>query len=150
MSISGKIYVWVPRDNGVYVCSIFFCGGTHTDPHFQYQLYSGGPNPPEQFARVRLTGDATKVVLEITSEAFQVGLFEPCIISTMLLFSARNIDWSSLRFPLGRLTISHQPLRMNYHLVLTLASLPTTVSHHSPLLYQYCYLWLCIVSISYL
>ncbi|PPQ78771.1 hypothetical protein CVT25_010644 [Psilocybe cyanescens] len=73
MSISGKIYVWVPRDNGVY-------------------LYSGGPNPPEQFARVRLTGDATKVVLEITSEAFQVGLFEPCIISTMLLFSARNID----------------------------------------------------------
>ncbi|KAH9475571.1 hypothetical protein JR316_0012687 [Psilocybe cubensis] len=73
MKIASKTYIWVPRDNGIY-------------------LYSGGPNPPEQFARIRLSSDTTKVVLEITSEAFQAGLFEPCIISTLLLFSSRNID----------------------------------------------------------
>ncbi|KAJ3516065.1 hypothetical protein NLJ89_g1357 [Agrocybe chaxingu] len=73
MTISGRTYVWIPCETGIY-------------------LYSAGPNPPAQFARLTLSRDNTKVVLEITSEAFGVGLFEPSVISTVLLFSARNID----------------------------------------------------------
>lgn len=84
------VYMWV--------WSSFFVTLHRCLSYSQLQLYSGGPNPPEQFARIRLSGDATKVVLEITSEAFQVGLFEPCIVSTMLLFSGRNIDWSRFQF----------------------------------------------------
>ncbi|KAF8162595.1 hypothetical protein B0H34DRAFT_650377 [Crassisporium funariophilum] len=73
MTINGRTYAWIPRANGIY-------------------LYSAGPNPPAQFARVSLASNNANVLLEITSEAFQVGLFEPCIIATILLFSARNID----------------------------------------------------------
>ncbi|KAF8970796.1 hypothetical protein BDZ97DRAFT_2044344 [Flammula alnicola] len=81
MLISGKLYAWIPRgSSGIYVCGIIV------------SLYSYGPNPPEQFARISLAQDNNKIILEITSEAFQAGLFEPCIISTILLFSARNID----------------------------------------------------------
>lgn len=58
------------------------------------QLYSHGPAPPEQFARITLAPDNSKIILEITSEAFQASLFEPSIVSTILLFSARNIDWT--------------------------------------------------------
>ncbi|KAF9474790.1 hypothetical protein BDN70DRAFT_898698 [Pholiota conissans] len=74
MVIGNKVYAWIPRgSHGIY-------------------LYSHGPNPPEQFARISLSSDNTKIFLEMTSEAFQAGLFEPAIISTVLLFSARSID----------------------------------------------------------
>ncbi|KAF8970311.1 hypothetical protein BDZ97DRAFT_2071784 [Flammula alnicola] len=71
MLIGGKLYAWIPRAQVVFIY---------------------GPNPPEQFARISLAQDNNKIILEITSEAFQAGLFEPCVISTILLFSARNID----------------------------------------------------------
>ncbi|KAF9477801.1 hypothetical protein BDN70DRAFT_945970 [Pholiota conissans] len=74
MLVGNKVYSWIPRGSrGIY-------------------LYSHGPNPPEQFARISLNNGNNTILLEITSEAFQAGLFEPCIISTVLLFSARNID----------------------------------------------------------
>ncbi|KAF8883497.1 hypothetical protein CPB84DRAFT_1817060 [Gymnopilus junonius] len=65
MIVSGKNYTWVPGSNGI-------------------NLYTTGPNHPQQYARLSL--------LEITSEAFQAGLFEPCVVSTILLFCAKNID----------------------------------------------------------
>ncbi|KAF9562370.1 hypothetical protein CPC08DRAFT_634182 [Agrocybe pediades] len=73
MVIGGKTYAWVPRSHGVY-------------------LYSYGPNPPEQYARLSLADDHITITLELTSESFQAGLFEPCIISALLLFCGRNID----------------------------------------------------------
>ncbi|KAF9522958.1 hypothetical protein CPB83DRAFT_878153 [Crepidotus variabilis] len=73
MIIAGRNYAWVPRESGIY-------------------LYSSGPNLPTEYARLTLKADAAKVVLEITSEAFQAGLFEPCIISAVLLFCERSID----------------------------------------------------------
>ncbi|KAF8884584.1 hypothetical protein CPB84DRAFT_1850631 [Gymnopilus junonius] len=73
MKVDGKTYAWVPGSNGI-------C------------LYTTGPSPPEQFARLRMVSDNSKVLLEITSEAFQAGLFEPSVVSTVLLFSSRNID----------------------------------------------------------
>jgi hypothetical protein len=39
-----------------------------------------------------MAAENSEIILEITSEAFQAGLFEPSIVSTILLFSARNID----------------------------------------------------------
>ncbi|KAF8874704.1 hypothetical protein CPB84DRAFT_1689988 [Gymnopilus junonius] len=73
MTVNGKSYAWVPGSNGI-------------------NLYTNGPNPPQQYARLSINGNHSKITLEITSEAFQAGLFEPCIVSTILLFCARNID----------------------------------------------------------
>ncbi|PPQ68543.1 hypothetical protein CVT26_003352 [Gymnopilus dilepis] len=73
VTVSGRNYAWVPGQNGI-------------------GLYTNGSNPPQQLARLSITNDHSKVILEITSEAFQAGLFEPCIVSTILLFCARNID----------------------------------------------------------
>ncbi|KDR82273.1 hypothetical protein GALMADRAFT_59596 [Galerina marginata CBS 339.88] len=70
MIVGGKSYAWIPRSSGIYV----------------------RPNPPDQYAKISVTSDNSKALLEITSEAFQAGLFEPCIISTVLLFSSRNIN----------------------------------------------------------
>ncbi|KAF5325373.1 hypothetical protein D9619_009655 [Psilocybe cf. subviscida] len=74
MLVGKKTYAWIPRgNNGIY-------------------LYNYGPNPPSQYARITMAQDGRSVRLELTSDAFQAGLFEPCIFSTVLLFSARNID----------------------------------------------------------
>ncbi|KIM44095.1 hypothetical protein M413DRAFT_9330 [Hebeloma cylindrosporum] len=66
----------------------------HKIPMFLYgeTLYSVGPNPPAQFARISLSSDNARVLLKIMSEAFRAGLFEPSFISTVLLCSARNIN----------------------------------------------------------
>ncbi|KDR70436.1 hypothetical protein GALMADRAFT_144731 [Galerina marginata CBS 339.88] len=73
MFICGKSYTWVPRQSGIY-------------------LYSSGPSAPEEYARASIAQDMTGVLLEITSEAFQAGLFEPCVIATTLLFGGRRFD----------------------------------------------------------
>ncbi|KAF8967371.1 hypothetical protein BDZ97DRAFT_1656605 [Flammula alnicola] len=73
MLVDGKNYAWVPRTDGTY-------------------LYSAGPHPPKLLARSRLKRDNTKILLELDAESFRLGLLEPCLISTVLLNNARNID----------------------------------------------------------
>ncbi|KAF8967274.1 hypothetical protein BDZ97DRAFT_1756022 [Flammula alnicola] len=73
MLVDGKNYAWVPRTDGTY-------------------LYSAGPYPPKLLARSRLKRDNTKILLELDAESFRLGLLEPCLISTVLLNNARNID----------------------------------------------------------
>ncbi|KDR82260.1 hypothetical protein GALMADRAFT_58987 [Galerina marginata CBS 339.88] len=73
MTIGGRIYAWVPHVQGTY-------------------LYSTGSNSSEEFARIRLSSDARKIVLELTSEAFQAGIFEACVVSTVLLYSGRSLQ----------------------------------------------------------
>ncbi|KDR82258.1 hypothetical protein GALMADRAFT_59533 [Galerina marginata CBS 339.88] len=73
MTIGGRTYAWVPHAKGTY-------------------LYNTGTNSPEEFARIRLSSDACKVVLELTSDAFQAGIFEACVVSTVLLYSGRSLQ----------------------------------------------------------
>ncbi|KDR84499.1 hypothetical protein GALMADRAFT_54365 [Galerina marginata CBS 339.88] len=74
MVICGKAYNWVPQHpQGTY-------------------LYSAESHLPQEFARIRFNNDPTKVILEISTEAFQAGLFFPCIISTVLLQSGSSLE----------------------------------------------------------
>ncbi|KDR65217.1 hypothetical protein GALMADRAFT_82133 [Galerina marginata CBS 339.88] len=73
MTIGGKTYAWVPHAKGTY-------------------LYSTGTNSPEELARISLSSDVCKVVLELTSEAFHAGIFEACVVSTVLLYSGRSLQ----------------------------------------------------------
>ncbi|KAF8162600.1 hypothetical protein B0H34DRAFT_651326 [Crassisporium funariophilum] len=73
MVINGKCYAWLPRGNSVY-------------------LYSVGSGPPVQLGMIRPASKNTKILLQIASESFPAGLFEPCILVTVLLYSGRNLD----------------------------------------------------------
>ncbi|KAF8162604.1 hypothetical protein B0H34DRAFT_744000 [Crassisporium funariophilum] len=73
MSLDGRQYVWTPRTDGIY-------------------LYSSDPNPPLPLAKITSASKETKILLRIASEAFRAGIFEACILVTVLLLSGRNLD----------------------------------------------------------
>ncbi|KAJ7629033.1 hypothetical protein FB45DRAFT_1029083 [Roridomyces roridus] len=53
-------------------------------------LYSAGLGAPEMYARMSREDD--EVVLDLTTEAVQIGLLEVCITAAVLLQSGRKID----------------------------------------------------------
>ncbi|KAJ6626699.1 hypothetical protein B0H10DRAFT_507207 [Mycena sp. CBHHK59/15] len=71
MTARGKTFVWAPDGN--CIC-----------------LYGPGLGVPQIFARVSRLEDS--VVLEMTTEAIQIGLLEACATAALLLQSGRNID----------------------------------------------------------
>ncbi|KAF8162593.1 hypothetical protein B0H34DRAFT_650617 [Crassisporium funariophilum] len=73
MNVNGRAYAWIPRKHEFY-------------------LYSTGPNPATHLAKISPVPDKNEILLRIATEAFQEGLFEPCIMVTVLLFSGKNID----------------------------------------------------------
>ncbi|KAF9553626.1 hypothetical protein CPC08DRAFT_223226 [Agrocybe pediades] len=74
MQVKGRSYIWIPRENGTY-------------------LYGRGSfGITEEYARTRLAEDMCNIHLEIANPAFPRGLFEPCILSTALLYSGRSIE----------------------------------------------------------
>jgi len=90
--VGGRTHGFPDQMESMYVTVYLTAGGMKDLYVLSTQLYSYGPNPPEHYARLRVTNESSNVILEITSESFQAGLFEPCIISALLLFSKRNID----------------------------------------------------------
>ncbi|KAJ7463959.1 hypothetical protein FB451DRAFT_1492001 [Mycena latifolia] len=71
MSANGKPFFWA--SDGNYIC-----------------LYAPGLGAPQLHARIFREGN--EVVLEITSEAIQIGLLEISVAAALLLKSGRNID----------------------------------------------------------
>ncbi|KAJ7123296.1 hypothetical protein C8R43DRAFT_1148143 [Mycena crocata] len=55
------------------------------------ELYSTGVAAPQLFGRIS-QGRDNVTLLELTSEAIQLGLLEVCVTATLLLMSGRNID----------------------------------------------------------
>ncbi|THU75556.1 hypothetical protein K435DRAFT_706920 [Dendrothele bispora CBS 962.96] len=72
MTIGGRSFVWVPRDDYI-------------------GLYSHGIANPELYAKVTKV-DPSQVVLDITSAAIRLGLLDPCVVAVVLLQSGRHID----------------------------------------------------------
>ncbi|KAF8147695.1 hypothetical protein B0H34DRAFT_280344 [Crassisporium funariophilum] len=70
---SGKSYAWIPRPSGIY-------------------LYSAEPHDSMQLARLSEDPARARVLLQITTEAVQAGIFELSIIAAILLYSGRNLD----------------------------------------------------------
>ncbi|KAJ7055221.1 hypothetical protein C8F01DRAFT_994560 [Mycena amicta] len=73
MSARGKSFVWVPE--GAHIC-----------------LYAAGLRQPQMFARISSDSDGGALILEISSEAIQIGILEVCVVAAILLQSGRRID----------------------------------------------------------
>lgn len=54
------------------------------------QLYRTQTSAPKVLARVARAPSA--VLLELTQEAIQLGLLEPCLVATVLFVCGHNID----------------------------------------------------------
>ena len=54
------------------------------------QLYRTQTSAPKVLARVARA--PSMVLLELTQEALQIGLLEPCIVSTVLFTCGHNVD----------------------------------------------------------
>lgn len=61
-----------------------------TDGILSVQLYRTQTSAPKVLARVARAPSA--VLLELTQEAIQLGLLEPCLVATVLFVCGHNID----------------------------------------------------------
>ncbi|KAI0346686.1 hypothetical protein BDW22DRAFT_793075 [Trametopsis cervina] len=71
MEVRGVRYAWAPMDT-------FIC------------LYKTQTSAPKVLARVARAPNT--VLLEVTQEAMQLGLLEPCLVATVLFVCGHNID----------------------------------------------------------
>ncbi|KAF9020556.1 hypothetical protein BDZ89DRAFT_1202816 [Hymenopellis radicata] len=69
----GKWFSWIPKDNCI-------CVATH------------GSKSPCLYAKVYRDEKLKAVILEVATQAIQIGLLEICIVATVLLQSGSNID----------------------------------------------------------
>ncbi|KAF5329986.1 hypothetical protein D9611_010462 [Ephemerocybe angulata] len=71
MDIRGMKYMWVPRDKTI-------------------NLYAASSGSPTFMARINRANGA--IVLEMTSDAMQLGVLEPALTACLLMQCGRNID----------------------------------------------------------
>ncbi|KAF7330041.1 hypothetical protein MKEN_00268200 [Mycena kentingensis (nom. inval.)] len=71
MSARGKSFIWTPDEDDI-------------------SLYSVGLGSPQIYARI-FRADK-EIILQMTTEAIQIGLLEVCVASALLLQCGRNID----------------------------------------------------------
>jgi hypothetical protein len=58
--------------------------------HRLFQLYTGGPSPPEFLGRISRENGAVR--LDMTTYAIQLGLLDATVVAALLLQCGRNID----------------------------------------------------------
>ncbi|KAF9552264.1 hypothetical protein CPC08DRAFT_754849 [Agrocybe pediades] len=72
MKVGGKSYRWEESGSaGIY-------------------LYRAVDRDMDPLARIRMV-DPRRLILELQGEAFPAGLFQPCIVATVLLYGGRNL-----------------------------------------------------------
>ncbi len=88
--------VFMDCEGQMYLCAcsstVSSCSSQLIDRYFPANLATHGSKHPCVYAKIYRDEKLKAVILEVATQAIQLGLLEICIVATVLLQSGNNID----------------------------------------------------------